>query len=140
SKLFHRPDAVPGVAIRHQERQVHPIANVLDRELIAKASAALESGEVVTIDAHVRSADRTVGAMLSGEVAKRYGHEGLPDDTITVKLKGTAGQSFGAWLAAGVTLSLEGEANDYVGKGLSGGKLIISPSRASQAVPEHSIV
>ena len=81
----------------------------------------------------MRNADRTVGAMLSGEVAKRYGHEGLPDDTITVKLKGTAGQSFGAWLAAGVTLNLEGEANDYVGKGLSGGKLIIAPSSASKA-------
>src|SRR3712207_4932764 len=78
--------------------------------------------------------------MLSGEVAKRYGHEGLPDDTITVKLKGTAGQSFGAWLAAGVTLNLEGEANDYVGKGLSGGKIVIAPSADSQAAPERSIV
>ena len=94
--------------------------------------SALEQGEAVTIEAKVRSADRAVGAMLSGEVAKRYGHEGLPDDTITVKLKGTAGQSFGAWLAAGVTLTLEGEANDYVGKGLSGGKLIIRPSPDSR--------
>ena len=86
----------------------HPIANVLDRELIAKAAAALEHGKPVTIEAKVATSDRTVGAMLSGEVAKRYGHEGLPDDTITVKLKGTAGQSFGAWLAAGVTLDARG--------------------------------
>ncbi|WP_245411069.1 glutamate synthase large subunit [Microvirga flavescens] len=140
AKIFHKPQAGEGVSIRHQERQVHPIADVLDRDLIAKASQAIEKGEPVTIEASVRSADRTVGAMLSGEVAKRYGHEGLPDDTITVNLKGTAGQSFGGWLAAGVTLILEGEANDYVGKGLSGGKLIISPSRASQAKPERSII
>jgi glutamate synthase (NADPH/NADH) large chain len=140
SKLFHKPDVGPDVAIRHVERQVHPIAEVLDRTLIAQAGPAIENGEAVTIEATVRSADRTVGAMLSGEVAKRYGHEGLPDDTITVKLKGTAGQSFGAWLAAGVTVDLEGVANDYVGKGLSGGKLIIRPSAGSQAAPEHSIV
>ncbi len=94
----------------------------------------------MTIEANVRNLNRTVGAMLSGEVAKRYGHEGLPDDTIVVKLMGTAGQSFGAWLSAGVTLDLEGEANDYVGKGLSGGKLIIKPSGASKAAPERSIV
>ncbi|WP_051435302.1 glutamate synthase large subunit [Microvirga flocculans] len=140
AKLFHKPDAGPDVAIRHQERQVHPIANVLDREFIAQAQPALEKGEAVTIESRVRSSDRTVGAMLSGEVARRYGHEGLPDDTITVKLKGTAGQSFGAWLAAGVTLNLEGEANDYVGKGLSGGKIIIRPSPGSKAQPERSII
>lgn len=140
SRIFHKPDAGPHVAIRHSEQQAHPIANVLDRDLIAKAHAALETGEAVVIDAKVRSSDRTIGAMLSGEVARRYGHEGLPDDTITVNLEGTAGQSFGAWLAAGVTLSLTGEANDYVGKGLSGGKLIIRPSAKSRAVPEHSIV
>jgi len=140
TKLFHKPEVPSSVAIRHQERQVHPIANVLDRELIAQAGPALEKGEAVIIEARVRSSDRTVGAMLSGEVAKRYGHEGLPDDTITVNLKGTAGQSFGAWLAAGVTLKLEGEANDYVGKGLSGGKIIIAPSATSKAAPERSIV
>ncbi|MBA1155785.1 glutamate synthase large subunit [Microvirga mediterraneensis] len=140
TKLFHKPEVPASVAIRHQERQVHPIANVLDREFIAQAGPALENGEAVVIESRVRSSDRTVGAMLSGEVAKRYGHEGLPDDTITVNLKGTAGQSFGAWLAAGVTLNLEGEANDYVGKGLSGGKIIISPSPASKALPENSIV
>ncbi|NIX77975.1 glutamate synthase large subunit [Microvirga terricola] len=140
TKLFHKPDARAGVAIRHSERQLHPIATVLDHQFIAKAAPALERGETVIIDAKIRSADRSAGAMLSGEVAKRYGHEGLPDDTITVKLTGTAGQSFGAWLAAGVTLSLEGEANDYVGKGLSGGKLIIRPASTAKAVPERSII
>ncbi|UVF22080.1 glutamate synthase large subunit [Microvirga terrae] len=140
TKLFHKPDVPTSVAIRHQERQIHPIASVLDRTFIAQAGPALENGEAVTIESQVKSSDRTVGAMLSGEVATRYGHEGLPDDTITVKLKGVAGQSFGAWLAAGVTLNLEGEANDYVGKGLSGGKIIISPSSASKALPENSIV
>ena len=85
--------------------------------------------------------NRTAGAMLSGEIAKRYGHAGLPDDTIHVKLKGTAGQSFGAWLAHGVTLELEGEANDYVGKGLSGGRIIVYPAReATRIVPEESII
>ncbi len=140
TKLFHKPNVPAEVAIRHQERQVHPIANVLDREFIAQAGPALENGQAVTIEATIRSSDRTAGAMLSGEVAKRYGHEGLPDDTITVKLKGTAGQSFGAWLAAGVTVELEGVANDYVGKGLSGGKLIIKPSPKTKAAPERSII
>ncbi|MBM6594920.1 glutamate synthase large subunit [Microvirga pudoricolor] len=140
SRIFHKPDVGPEIATRHVERQVHPIAEVLDRSFIAQAMPALENGEAVTVEAAIRSADRTAGAMLSGEVAKRYGHEGLPDDTITVNLTGTAGQSFGAWLAAGVTLTLEGEANDYVGKGLSGGKLIIKPSRATRAVPERSII
>jgi glutamate synthase (NADPH/NADH) large chain len=140
TRIFHRPEVGPDVAIRHAERQAHPIAKVLDRELIARAQPALDSGERVTIEAQIGNADRAVGAMLSGEVAKRHGHEGLPDDTITVRLTGTAGQSFGAWLAAGVTLALEGVANDYVGKGLSGGKLIIAPSTASKAAAERSII
>ena len=109
TRIFHKPEVGPEVAIRHVERQEHPIADVLDRELIAKAAAALENGDAGRRSRRtIRNADRTVGAMLSGEVAKRYGHEGLPDDTITVKLKGTAGQSFGAWLAAGVTLDPRG--------------------------------
>ncbi|HSP24392.1 MAG TPA: glutamate synthase-related protein, partial [Saliniramus sp.] len=140
SRIFHKPEVGPDVAIRHVERQVHPIADVLDRTLIEKAKAALETGEPVVIEADIRNSDRTVGAMLSGEVAKRHGHEGLPEDTITVKLTGTAGQSFGAWAASGVTLMLEGEANDYVGKGLSGAKLIIRPSEQSRTEAEHSII
>jgi glutamate synthase (NADPH/NADH) large chain len=88
----------------------------------------------------ITNVDRTTGAMLSGEVAKRYGHEGLPEDTITVKLTGIAGQSFGAWAAHGVTLELTGEANDYVGKGLSGGKLIVRPHEKIGFAPEKSII
>ncbi|MHC2016505.1 glutamate synthase large subunit [Methylobacterium sp. CM6247] len=128
SKLFHRPDVGPDVAIRHTEKQKHPIDTVLDRRLIEGAKAAIETAEPVVLNEVIRNSDRTAGAMLSGVVAKRYGHEGLPDDTITVNLSGTAGQSFGAWLAAGITVVLTGHANDYVGKGLSGGKLIIRPS------------
>ncbi len=140
SRIFHKPEVGPEVAIRHVERQAHPIDDVLDRRLIAQAQAAIETEEPVVIEAQVRNVDRTVGAMLSGEVVKRHGHDGLPDDTITVKLTGTAGQSFGAWLATGVTLDLAGEANDYVGKGLSGGKLIIRPSAESRTLAENSII
>ncbi len=140
SKVFHRPAAGPDVAIRHVERQHHPIADVLDRELMGKAADAIAGGAPVVIEAAVRNENRTVGAMLSGAVARAHGHAGLPDDTITVNLAGTAGQSFGAWLAAGVTLSLEGSANDYAGKGLSGGKLIVKPSPATKAVAERSII
>ena len=140
SRIFKKPEVGSDVAVRHTERQHHPIDNVLDRRLIAEARSAIETGEPVTIEASIRNVDRTVGAMLSGEIAVRHGHEGLPDDTVCVKLTGTAGQSFGSWLAAGVTLILEGEANDYVGKGLSGGKLIVKPSPRAKAAPERSII
>ena len=92
------------------------------------------------IETTIKNTDRTAGAMLSGEVAKRYGHAGLPDDTIHVKLTGTAGQSFGAWLAKGVTIELEGEGNDYVGKGLSGGRIVVRPPADAGIVPEESII
>ncbi len=140
SKIFFKPEAGEGVATRHAERQHHPIDDVLDRQLIAEAASALEGGAPVVIQKTIGNVDRTTGAMLSGEIARRYGHAGLPDDTITVKLKGTAGQSFGAFVAAGVTLELTGQANDYVGKGLSGGRLIIKPDPACPAVPEKSII
>ncbi|WP_264049060.1 glutamate synthase large subunit [Methylobacterium flocculans] len=140
SKLFHRPEVPAHVAIRHTEKQVHPIDTVLDRRLIAGAQSALDGGEPVVVRDVIRNSDRTAGAMLSGMVAKAYGHEGLPDDTIRVELSGTAGQSFGAWLAAGVTVVLTGHANDYVGKGLSGGKLIIRPSDALKAPGAHTIM
>ncbi|APX86294.1 glutamate synthase subunit alpha [Methylorubrum extorquens] len=140
SKLFHRPNVGPEVAIRHVETQHHPIDTVLDRRLIAGAEGAIETGEPVVLTDVIRNSDRAAGAMLSGAVAKRHGHDGLPDDTIVVKLNGTAGQSFGAWLAAGVTLDLTGHGNDYVGKGLSGGKLIIRPSDALKAPPARTIM
>ena len=140
SKLFHRPEVGPEVAIRHVETQHHPIDTVLDRRLIAGAENALATGEPVVLTDVIRNSDRAAGAMLSGAVAKKYGHDGLPDDSIVVRLNGTAGQSFGAWLAAGVTLDLVGHGNDYVGKGLSGGKLIIRPSDALKAPPARTIM
>jgi glutamate synthase (NADPH/NADH) large chain len=140
SKLFTKPNAPKGVGIYRSEPQDHKIAKILDRKLIAEAQAALDRGAPVKLTAAIRNTDRTVGAMLSGEVAKRYGHAGLPDDTIQVKLKGIAGQSFGAFLARGVTFELDGEGNDYVGKGLSGGKVIIRPPAESGIVPEESII
>jgi len=140
SRIFHKVTPEPGVGIYHTDRQKHPIDDVLDRSLIARSQVALESQTPVVIESAVRNMDRTTGAMLSGEIARRYGYDGLPDDTITVKLKGTAGQSFGSWLMAGVTLDLEGVANDYVGKGLSGGRIIIRPSPLMKAVPHESII
>ncbi len=140
SRMFHKPDMGDDVAIRHVDRQVHPIDDVLDRKLLAAADQAINNQSPVVIEAPISNTDRTTGAMLSGRIAELYGHDGLADDTITVKLRGTAGQSFGAWVAAGVTLELTGQANDYVGKGLSGGKLIIKPDPRSGAVPEHSII
>ncbi|WP_449409852.1 glutamate synthase large subunit [Methylobacterium komagatae] len=140
TKLFHRPDVGPEMAICHVETQHHPIDDVLDRRLIAGARNAIETGEPVVLTDTIRNSDRAAGAMLSGEVAKAHGHEGLPDDTIKVQLSGTAGQSFGAWTAAGVTLELTGHGNDYIGKGLSGGKLIIRPSDALKAPSERTIM
>jgi glutamate synthase (NADPH/NADH) large chain len=140
SKLFFKPAAPNGVAIHHCEPQDHKIYDILDRRLIADAQAALDRGARVEITTTITNTDRTAGAMLSGEVAKRYGHEGLAADTIHVKLTGTAGQSFGAWLARGVTFELEGDANDYVGKGLSGGRIIVRPTADAGIVPEQSII
>ncbi|WP_029555280.1 glutamate synthase large subunit [Xanthobacter sp. 91] len=140
SRIFAVPQVPAEVGIRHTERQHHPIEKVLDRTLIAKAAPALERGEKVVIETPIRSVDRSAGAMLSGAVAKAHGGAGLPDDTIHVTLSGTAGQAFGAFLAAGVTFDLIGEANDYVGKGLSGGRIIVRPPAHSAIVPENSII
>jgi glutamate synthase (NADPH/NADH) large chain len=140
SKLFFKPQAGPGVRIYRSEAQDHKIHDILDRRLIADAQAALDRGAPVRIATTIKNTDRTAGAMLSGEIAKRYGHAGLPTDTIHVKFTGTAGQSFGAWLARGVSFELEGEANDYVGKGLSGGRIVVRPAIDSGIVPEESII
>ncbi len=140
SKLFTKPEAPKGVNIYRCEAQDHKIHKILDRKLIAKAQAALDRGAPVRLTTTIKNTDRTAGAMLSGEVAKRYGHTGLPDDTIHVKLKGTAGQSFGAFLARGITFELDGEGNDYVGKSLSGGRIVIRPPADSGIVPEESII
>ena len=140
SKLFVRQKEQPGQKIYHSESQNHHLEAVLDRKLIEKSRAALDRGAPVKIEAEINNTDRSAGAMLSGAVAKIYGHTGLPHDTIQVSLKGTAGQAFGAWLARGVTFDLEGEGNDYVGKGLSGGRIIVKPPRNSGIVPEESII
>jgi glutamate synthase (NADPH/NADH) large chain len=139
-KLFHKPDVPDSVAIYNSERQDHGLAKVLDIKLIELAKPALEDKRPVKQELGIGNRDRATGAMLSGEVAKRYGHTGLPEDTLWLSFKGTAGQSFGAWLAHGVTLDLIGEANDYVGKGLSGGKLIVRPDPTSGITPEESII
>ncbi len=140
SKLFMKPDMPPDVKIYNCEAQDHKIYEILDRKLIAQSKDALERGVPVQLSFPIRNVDRTVGAMLSGEIAKRYGHEGLPHDTISVRFTGTAGQSFGAFLARGVAFELDGDANDYVGKGLSGGRIVVRPSAASAVVPEQSII
>ena len=139
-KLFHKPDA-RGASVRHSTVQDHALAGVLDHRLIEQARAGVVDGTPVRIETDIRNSDRTTGAMLSGVIAKAHGHAGLPDGTIDIKLTGVAGQSFGAFLAHGVTLELEGEANDYVGKGLSGGRIVIyPPASATKIVPERSIL
>jgi len=122
------------------QAQEHPIVDILDRKLIEQALPALDDKKPVRIETKISNIDRSAGTMLSGELALRYGHAGLPDDTISVKLNGTAGQSFGTFLARGISLELEGEANDYVGKGLSGGRIAIYPPAESAIVPENSII
>ncbi|MBT1158716.1 glutamate synthase large subunit [Aminobacter anthyllidis] len=139
SKVFYKPDA-PRAAMHWTERQKHPIDDVLDRTLIAEAKAALESRQPVKIEASIRNVDRSAGAMLSGEVAKRFRHKGLREDTISVRLTGTAGQSFGAFLARGISFELVGDGNDYVGKGLSGGRIVIRPPEDSKILAEESII
>ena len=140
SRLFTKPDVPVTVAIYNCEEQHHKIHDIIDRKLIAEAKPALEHGTPVHLTSAITNTDRTTGAMLSGEIAKRYGHEGLPHDTITVKFKGTAGQSFGAFLARGVSFELDGDANDYVGKGLSGGRIVVRPPAEGSIVPEQSII
>jgi glutamate synthase (NADPH/NADH) large chain len=128
SRIFYQPELPASVPRYQVELQDHGLERALDHKLIAQALPALEKGERVSFISPVRNRNRTVGTMLSGEVAKRYGHEGLPDDTIHIQLQGTAGQSAGAFLAHGITLDLVGEGNDYVGKGLSGGRIIVRPN------------
>jgi glutamate synthase (NADPH/NADH) large chain len=140
SRLFLKPDAPAGVNIFKCEPQDHKIHKIIDRRLIAECQAAIDRGAPVKLELPIKNTDRTTGAMLSGRIARIYGHAGLPDDTISVKFSGTAGQSFGAWLARGVTFELEGDTNDYCGKGLSGGRIVVYPPHNSGAVPEESII
>jgi glutamate synthase (NADPH/NADH) large chain len=112
----------------------------MDNKLIAQARTAIDTKKPVVIEGSITNVDRATGAMLSGQVASRWGYDGLPDNTIHIKLKGTAGQSFGAWAAHGVTLELEGQANDYVGKGLSGGRLIVRPAPEAKKIVAHESI
>lgn len=140
SKVFHQPNVPVEVPRRHTEGQDHGLEKALDHKLIEQAKKALEKGQKVQIETTIINVNRTCGTMLSGEVARRYGNAGLPDDTIHVKLTGTAGQAFGAFLARGVTLELIGEGNDYVGKGLSGGRIIIKPSPDFRGDTQQNII
>jgi glutamate synthase (NADPH/NADH) large chain len=134
----HKPH--PNVQVYNTTKQDHGLDKALDNDLIKLAEPALKRGEPVKIELPIINTNRTVGTMLSHEVAKQHGLALLPDDTIQIKLKGSAGQSFGAFLAQGITLELEGDANDYVGKGLSGGKIIIRPPAESSFDPSHNII
>jgi glutamate synthase domain-containing protein 2/glutamate synthase domain-containing protein 1/glutamate synthase domain-containing protein 3 len=141
SRIFYMPPMPKEVARYKCEEQDHGLAKALDNKLIEMARPALERGERVSFISPIRNINRTVGTMLSSLVARKYGHEGLPDDTIHIQFNGTAGQSFGAFLARGITLDLVGDANDYTGKGLSGGRVIVrSPNDFRGFGPEHIIV
>ncbi len=140
SAILYQPEAAKRYATHCVESQIHKIDNVLDRTLIEKSSPALKLCEQVSINMPITNADRAVGAMLSSEISRRYGEEGLPDDTIQCTFRGSAGQSFGAFLAKGVTFRLVGESNDYFGKGLSGGRLIAVPPEGSTFRAEENII
>ncbi len=140
SKIFFQPAHPDYMRVRHADKQDHGLDKALDQQLIEKSKAALEKGSQVKFTTPIKNVNRTAGTMLSGEVAKRYGHAGLPDDTIHITLEGTAGQSFGAFLAHGVTLDMVGESNDYVGKGLSGGRIIVRKSRDFRGNPLENII
>ena len=140
SSILYSPTLPSRVARRCVQAQDHGLSQALDHALIAKAAPALESKTPVNGSFAIRNVHRTVGAMLGGEIARKFGSAGLPDGTIHFKFAGSAGQSFGAFVPSGVTLELEGDANDYVGKGLSGGRIIAYPPKTSSFLPEESIL
>jgi glutamate synthase (NADPH/NADH) large chain len=135
--VLYLPDRAKDSARRRTRAQDHKLERALDNQLIAHAAPALERGEPVAFELPIRNENRSVGAMLGGEVVRRHGGDGLPDDTIDVTLRGSAGQSFGAFVPSGITLRLYGDANDYVGKGLSGGRLAIRPDEAAPFAHDH---
>ena len=140
AKIFHQPDMPAKVARKNNDVQDHGLVNALDNKLIELAKSALEKGEKVAVNIPITNTNRTVGTMLSHEVARRYGNAGLPDATINVKFTGTSGQSFAAFLAKGISFELTGEGNDYVGKGLCGGQIIIKPPAAFRGIPHENII
>jgi len=140
SRVFHQPAMAASVSRYHTDTQDHELEKALDNKLIAAAQNALNNKQAVVVDSAICNVNRTVGTMLSHEVAKRYGQAGLPEDTITVKFNGTAGQSFAAFLARGISFELRGEGNDYVGKGLCGGRISIMPPADSRLVSHENII
>ena len=138
SRVLHKVDT--DAAIHHVTEQIHDIDNVKDVSIIKAAQEALDSTKEVSLEYAIANTDRAVGAMLSGEVAERYGNAGLPEHTISIKFKGSAGQSFGAFLAHGIDFRLEGEANDYLGKGLSGGRISVQPPVRSNFEAENNVI
>jgi glutamate synthase (NADPH/NADH) large chain len=140
TKIFHQPKVAADVSRRNNDQQDHGLVKALDNKLIAEAKSALETGEKVVIETPIVNTNRTVGTMLSNQIASRYGRAGLPNDTITVKLTGTAGQSFAAFLTQGITFELTGEGNDYVGKGLCGGRIVIKPPKTFRGVSNENII
>jgi glutamate synthase (NADPH) large chain len=132
SRLLHRVEAPNGSASHCVDAQDHNLASILDQRLIKECAPAIERGEKVELDLAINNTNRTVGTMLSGKIAAKYGDEGLPEGTIDIRLTGTCGQSFGAYLAPGVNLTLHGEANDYVGKGMGGGQIVIRKAKDSE--------
>ena len=140
SPLLQAPKVGSEIARYCVQKQDHGLADVLDNKLIELCKPALEKKDKVTLELPIRNVNRTVGTMLSSRVAKQYGLEGLPDDTITIKFSGSAGQSFGAFLSRGITLILEGESNDYLGKGLSGGQIVVFPPKQALYEPEETIL
>ena len=140
TRIFYQPKVGPEIARLHCESQDHGLEKAIDNRLIELAQPALLRGERVSIDMPIRNINRTAGTMLSSEVARRYGHEGLPDDTIHVRFAGSAGQSLGAFLARGITIELIGDTNDYCGKGLSGGRITVQPSPKFRGDPTQNII
>jgi glutamate synthase (NADPH/NADH) large chain len=140
SSILHNPQVPGRIGRRCTIAQDHGLEQALDHQLLDLAKDSIENKTVAEFKMPIRNVHRTVGAMMSGEIARRYGSQGLPDDTISIEFAGSAGQSFGAFLAKGVTLRLEGDANDYVGKGLSGGKLVVYPPHTSSFLPEQNIL
>lgn len=139
-RLLTKVDIPEDAPLHHTETQDHGLSNALDNKLISLCKNAISEGQAVQFDHEIRNVNRSVGTMLSGEVARAYGHEGLPSDTIRINLTGVAGQSFAAWLAHGITLDLSGDANDYVGKGLSGGRVIVKQPEGVVRDPANNII
>jgi glutamate synthase (ferredoxin) len=140
SAILHQPSVAYDTQPRCVRAQDHGLDKALDNELIARCAGAIEQGTPVSLDLAIRNVNRTVGTMLGYEVTRRHGANGLPADTIQLRFTGSAGQSFGAFVPKGITLTLEGDSNDYLGKGLSGGKLIVFPPHQATFVPEDNII